>query len=318
MFNDLSVLFGPSGLDRAAHRRGDPVLLAAMRADPRARTLAFRRGRPLFAGLDAARLGVRQAGLDPAAEQMFLGLCDGAPLFCTRVADWSDQPDAVQDQPGIADSREWAHPDLGDGLAFAELRARFGSLSPADAEVLATAKALWAWHDSHGFCAVCGQPSQMAMAGWQRDCAACGARHFPRTDPVVIMLVTRGNDLLLGRSPGWPEGMFSLLAGFMEPGETIEAAVRREVREECGIEVGRVGYLASQPWPFPASLMIGCTAQSLTSEIIRDPAEIAEALWLSREDLAQVFEGAHPRIRPPRKEAIAGLLMKCWLADRFG
>jgi len=155
------------------------------------------------------------------------------------------------------------------------------------------------------------------MAGWQRTCPACGAHHFPRTDPVVIMLVTRGNSVLIGRSPGWPAGMYSLLAGFVEPGETLEAAVRREVFEEAGVRVGAVRYLASQPWPFPASLMFGCHGEALDGAITIDPAEIEDALWLTREEMVTVMAGAHPEIRAPRKGAIAHFLVAAWLADRL-
>ena len=131
------------------------------------------------------------------------------------------------------------------------------------------------------------------------------------------MLVTRGNSVLLGRSPGWPEGMYSLLAGFIEPGETIEAAVRREVLEESGIVCGEVSYLASQPWPFPASLMIGARTEALTDEITVDPDELEQALWVSREELVQAFAGNHPTIRPSRKGAIANFILSNWLADRL-
>jgi NAD+ diphosphatase len=154
-------------------------------------------------------------------------------------------------------------------------------------------------------------------AGWQRNCPACTTSHFPRTDPVVIMLVTRGNQLLLGRNAIWPEGMYSLLAGFVEPGETIEAAVRREVFEETGVRCGPVRYLASQPWPFPASLMIGCQAEATTQAITIDPVEIEEALWISREALLEVMAGQHPKIKAPRKGAIAGFLIGKWLADQL-
>jgi NAD+ diphosphatase len=155
------------------------------------------------------------------------------------------------------------------------------------------------------------------MAGWQRDCPACGGHHFPRTDPVVIMLITHGNDVLLGRSPGWPEGMYSLLAGFIEPGETIEAAVRREVFEEAGIRVGEVGYLASQPWPFPASLMFGCRGAALDRDITIDPKEIENAQWVSKERLARIFANEDPEIRPARNGAIAHFILWNWLADRL-
>ena len=156
-----------------------------------------------------------------------------------------------------------------------------------------------------------------AQAGWQRDCHACGAHHFPRTDPVVIMLITRGNSVLLGRSPGWPEGVYSLLAGFVEPGETIEAAVRREVYEETRIQVAEVGYLASQPWPFPTSLMVGCRGRAVSCDITIDPTEIEDAIWVSREELADCFAGQNPRLKPARKGAIAHFLLWNWLADRL-
>jgi NAD+ diphosphatase len=191
------------------------------------------------------------------------------------------------------------------------------TLSPREAELAATARALLGWHRSHRFCARCGAASAPDRGGWIRRCPSCGTSHFPRTDPVVIMLVTRGDRVLLGRSPGWPERMYSLLAGFVEPGETVEGAVRREVAEETGVRVGRVGYLASQPWPFPASLMLGCWGEALSEEITLDPVELHDALWIGRSELLEVFAGAHPRIRAPREGAIAGFLLRHWLADRL-
>ena len=154
------------------------------------------------------------------------------------------------------------------------------------------------------------------MAGWERHCPACEVRHFPRTDPVVIMLVLHGNSVLIGRSPGWPEGMYSLLAGFVEPGETIEAAVRREVEEEAGVRIGSVDYLASQPWPFPASLMIGCRAEAVGRDIRIDPEEIEDAQWLSREEMLEAFARHMEGVRPPRPGSIARFILMNWLADR--
>jgi NAD+ diphosphatase len=209
------------------------------------------------------------------------------------------------------------HPVLNGGEGFAELRGVMTRLDPREAELVVTAKAVLHWHRSHGFCSTCGARSEMTQGGWQRTCPACGAQHFPRTDPVVIMLVTHGNSVLLGRSPGWPEGMFSLLAGFVEPGETIEAAVRREVLEETGVTCGAVSYLASQPWPFPASLMIGARTEALTRDIRLDPEELEAAVWVTREELVQSFAGRHPSIRPSRKGAIAHFILRNWLADRL-
>jgi NAD+ diphosphatase len=190
-------------------------------------------------------------------------------------------------------------------------------LTPRDAELAATGKAILGWHDTHRFCARCGQATEVSQAGWQRVCPSCKGAHFPRTDPVVIMLITSGNAVLMGRSPGWPEGMFSLLAGFIEPGETLEAAVRREVFEETGVRVGAVRYLASQPWPFPASLMIGCAGVATSTEITIDPQEIEAAMWVRREEMMEAFAGNHPSILPARKGAIAHFLLENWLADRL-
>ena len=190
-------------------------------------------------------------------------------------------------------------------------------LSARDAELAAMARGVLEWHRTHGFCATCGGPADMAMSGWQRNCPACNRSHFPRTDPVVIMLITHGNNVLVGRSHAWPEGMYSLLAGFVEPGETLEAAVRREVFEESGIRVGAVRYLASQPWPFPASLMFGCGGVAVNTDITIDPKEIEDALWVSREEMLDIFEGVHPQINPSRKGAIAHFLLENWLADRL-
>lgn len=157
----------------------------------------------------------------------------------------------------------------------------------------------------------------MTQSGWQRNCNNCNASHFPRTDPVVIMLITHGNDMLLGRSPNFPEKMYSLLAGFLEPGETIEAAVRREVLEETNVEVGPVTYLASQPWAFPNSLMIGCHGHATSKQITIDPHEIEDALWISKSEMMDVFAGTNDTLFPARPGSIAHFLIKNWLADRL-
>jgi len=190
-------------------------------------------------------------------------------------------------------------------------------LSPLDGECAATAKALLSWHESHGFCSRCGAASHITDGGWQRKCPACLASHFPRTDPVVIMLVTQNDRLLLGRSPEWPDGMYSLLAGFVEPGEVFEAAVRREVFEETGVRVGAVRYLASQPWPFPASLMLGALAQAQSTQITLDPHELQDAIWLTRQEVLDVQLGRNPGVKAGRKGAIAQYLIQEWLSGRI-
>jgi NAD+ diphosphatase len=313
-----TVTFGGSGLDRAAALRGDAAALADRLAT--GSVLPVWRGKPLLAGQGRDALGWVPAGHPALAQSggaVFLGLDDGRARFAADISAWSPEAGAEAVQAGFFDSSEQHHPALPADHAFAELRGVMTRLGPRDAELAATAKAVLQWHASHGFCAVCGAASAPAMGGWQRTCPACGAHHFPRTDPVVIMLVTRGNSLLLGRSPAWPEAMYSLLAGFVEPGETLEAAVRREVFEEAGIRIGRVHYLASQPWPFPASLMIGCRGEAMDAEITLDPVELEHAVWVTREEAVAILAGAHPRLRSPRRGAIAHFLMLNWLAGRL-
>ena len=317
------VTFGGGGrLNRAADIRGDAPALAALRARPDARWVLLWRGKPLldFEGEAVQGLALLQASdlapLGGLQDEVFLGLDAGKPVFAAELKGWEPAVDVSQ-VGAFLDPSQQAHPDLPTNTRFAELRANMTALTAGDAELVATAMALLNWHRSHQFCARCGQPSRMVQAGWQRSCEACGGQHYPRTDPVVIMLITHGHDLLLGRSIGWPEGMYSLLAGFVEHGETLEAAVRREVSEEAGIDVGPVEYLASQPWPFPNSLMFGCRGTALTKEITLDPVELEDAFWISRTELAAVFAGTSDRIKPARKGSIAEFLMRNWLADRL-
>lgn len=312
------VTFGASGLDRAAQLRTDigPVL-----QDPGARTLVLWRGKLLICGEGDGlmRLPLDHPILEDAGPtQVFLGLDDAGPLFAATLANWDpDLPEADQMQ-AFLDQTIQHHPATGDIAHFAELRGIMAGLTRRDAELAATAKSVLGWHRSHLFCSYCGAESAPADAGWRRHCVTCGTSHFPRTDPVVIMLVERDDHVLLGRSPGWPEGMYSLLAGFVEPGETIENAVRREVLEEAGIEVAEVTYLSSQPWAFPSSLMIGCHGVAASDQIKLDPAELEDARWVSRADIEQASRGAHPWLKPARKGAIAHFLLENWLADRLG
>lgn len=311
-----TVTFGGSGLDRAAHMRGDADLMAERLA--KGRVYPIWRGKPLIAAQSAlASVPADSPVLIAEAPIVFLGLSEGVACFAQDISAW--QPAVMDDgiSSGILDGSRQPHPALPSDHIFEDLRGVMAALTPRDAELAATAKAILQWHQSHGFCSACGAASQIVNAGWQRNCPACNTSHFPRTDPVVIMLVQRGNNLLIGRSPHWPEGMYSLLAGFVEPGETLEAAVRREVLEETGVRTGAVRYLASQPWPFPASLMFGCLAEATSETITVDPAELEDARWISREELVTVVAGQHPMIKASRKGAIAGFLIANWLADRL-
>ena len=314
-----TVTFAGGGLVRAAELRGRPDVLDAFLADPGSGVLAVWRGKPLLDVETRAPVWLPHVHeLFALADEapVFLGVDEGTARFARDISGW--EPATLPDSLGaFHDPSEQHHPDLGEGAAFCELRANMTRLDPRGAELVATAKAILGWHETHGYCAKCGAASVIAQAGWQRDCPACGAHHFPRTDPVVIMLVTHGNKVLMGRSPGWPEGMYSLLAGFVEPGETIEAAVRREVFEESGVRVGQVRYLASQPWPFPSSLMLGCQGEATDPAITIDPAEIEDAIWVGKEEMVEALAGAHPVLKPARKGAIARFLIENWLADRL-
>lgn len=311
-----TVTFGGSGLNRAAHLRGDAAAL--QQALSTGRVLPVWRGKPLLCADALGWLPAGHAALAHGRSPVFLGLDEaGLAYFTQDISDWTPEAGAEAVEQGFLDQSIQRHPALNEAYGFEELRAVMVRLTARDAELAATARAVLHWHRSHAFCATCGQASDMVMAGWQRQCPGCGAQHFPRTDPVVIMLVTHGNRALMGRSPGWPGGMYSCLAGFVEPGESIEAAVRREVLEEAGVTVGPVRYLASQPWPFPASLMIGCAAEALTETITRDPAELEDALWISREDLLAAQSGERPGLMPARKGSIAHFLLTNWLADRL-
>ncbi len=306
-----SAAFGGSGLDRAVHLRAAP---------PDGRVLPLWRGKPLLerAGRRPVFLPAGHRVFDAATEPaVFLGLDDGEPRHARDVSRWL--PACGDEGVGaFNDASEQRHPEIADGCAFADLRRNMACLSVRDAELAVVGKALLEWHRTHRFCPRCGNASEMAMAGWQRNCPACSGQHFPRTDPVVIMLVTCGNSVLMGRSGHWPEGMYSLLAGFVEPGETIEAAVRREVEEEAGIRVGEVRYLASQPWPFPASLMIGCHGSALTGSISVQEDEIEDARWVTREGMMQVLAGESPGMTAARKGSIARFMIEGFLADRWG
>ncbi|WP_423067155.1 NAD(+) diphosphatase [Devosia sp. CN2-171] len=310
---DYGFAFRPGELDRAAHLRAAD----GARQDGLARTLVFWRGkllasedrRPQLAPLDHPAL------VDAREAPIFVGLTPEGPRFAVELSLWSPPEDATSIGQFI-DQTEQMHPGF-PGAKFVEIRGLMPTLSRLEGESVATGRALLGWHATHRFCANCGAGSAVESAGWVRKCPQCGAQHFPRTDPVVIMAITHGDRLLLGRSPSWPERMYSLLAGFVEPGETIEAAVRRETLEESAIKVGPVQYIASQPWPFPMSLMFGCHGEALSEEVTIDPVELSHARWFSRDEVLQILAGAHPEVNCPRPGAIAGALIDAWARGKL-
>ncbi|MBX9932949.1 MAG: NAD(+) diphosphatase [Methylobacterium sp.] len=242
-------------------------------------------------------------GLSPPGDEraltIYLGSIDDRPVFAAALV-------------AEASTRYAADPafDLVDLRSLASS----GRVAADELGTIATARSFLSWHERHGFCARCGSPTLLSAGGFRRDCESCGTHHFPRTDPVVIMLVARREACLLGRGHHFPPGMYSCLAGFLEPGETIEDAVRRETFEEAGLRIGAVRYLASQPWPFPSSLMIGCVAESLDDAISIDAAELDDARWFTRAEVAGMIARTHPDglVTPPPM-AIAHLLMRSFV-----
>jgi NAD+ diphosphatase len=262
---------------------------------------------PFFPLAEVERLG-------GARFEALLGIeAAGAPVFAALLPDGAVEQ-LSGDSEGFLDRRQLVVPGR-DDLALIDLRS-IAVQGLVDAEALAVlgqAKAILSWHTRHGFCANCGAATRAAAAGWRRECDVCKTQHFPRTDPVVIMLALDGERCLLGRQSRWPKGMYSCLAGFVEPGETIEEAVRREIREEAGIACGEVAYLASQPWPFPSSLMIGCFVRATSRDIVVDDVELEDARWFARDEVMAMFENRHSEgLTPPAPMAIAHHILRVW------
>ena len=311
--------FAVNPLDRVSDRREDAGFLAALRARADARALLLCRDTPILTrradGFEPFFELDQIAGIGSARFDALLGLLpDGAPIFAALLADEAVELRA-DGSDGFLDRRVMVAPGR-DDLALLDMRsiAVQGLLAPETIGMFGQAKALMHWHVRHGHCANCGAATRIAAAGWRRECDSCKAQHFPRTDPVVIMLAVDGEDCLLGRQARFPKAMYSCLAGFLEPGETVEDAVRREIFEEAGILCGAVAYLASQPWPFPASLMIGCIAQARTRTLRIDEVELEDARWFSRAEAASMLAGRHPdKLQAPHPMAIANHLLRAWV-----
>ncbi|MFM0327670.1 NAD(+) diphosphatase [Caballeronia glebae] len=285
-------------LDRVSEKRDDETFVASLRDDPATRFLLFVNNVPLFkrANSHDPLFGASEAAaLGAPLQTVFLGRdADRRALFAHSF-----------------DGQMQSLPEV----EAVELRpiAMQGLVSPPLVSALGEARSMLDWHGRHRFCANCGQPTDSAGAGWRRICPNCKAQHFPRVDPVVIMLVTDGERCLLGRQPQFLPGMYSALAGFVEPGETFEHAVYREVLEEAGLRCTDVRYHASQPWPFPSSLMIGCFARAATTDITVDRNELEDARWFTREEVGAMLDGTHEQgLSAPKPFAIAHHLLKAF------
>jgi NAD+ diphosphatase len=301
------IPFAGSPLNRASEKRTDSNWIESKRREPSALVLPLWRLQPFMLGPENSEppieLGLVRAGIvEPLVEAgalcIFLGLDGDRAVFAIDVPEAGD-PATVGPLAGLG--------------YFRDARAAGSMVSIEHAAIIAHAKAMIDWHQRHGFCPRCGAPTKIMDAGYRRLCGKCNAEHFPRVDPVVIMLASYGEACLVGRGKQFPPGMFSALAGFVEPGETVEEAVRRELMEEASVKVGEVTYYATQPWPFPSSLMIGCFAKAESRDAKVDENELAEVRWLERSAARELIEGKQvDGVRVPPPIAIAHHLIKTW------
>jgi NAD+ diphosphatase len=293
-----AVTPGVAALDRAADKRRDVSFLEQQLDQAETLFVPFLRGQPFVRGSELALLTRRETGdlIDQATEMVWLGLLAGRACFALDLGPGAERHAALS------------------GSQPSDLRMQLAQLPSAQLELALYGRALFLWHARHSFCSVCGQPSRPRQGGHTRVCSSssCASEHFPRTDPCVLVLVCDGPDrCLIARSQGWPAGMYSALAGFVEPGETLEQAVAREVLEEVGVEVGAMRYVMSQPWPFPASLMLGYIADARTLELRVDSHELEAARWVTREQLRDPQQHG---FFVPRPAALAGQLLAAFVA----
>ena len=301
----LTNIFAGNPLDRASYKRSDPDWIKARLNDPDSLCVAIWNGKPLVEKTPDTADGMRIAYLSMPLALEAAG-SDQRVLF---MGLWKTTAVFAVDLEGSADPADGSLNGLGH---FEDLRAIALRLPQTDAAILATAKQVFEWRRKHGFCPNCGQPTLAIDGGWKRVCDACRTEHFPRTDPVVIMLPTFGDKCLLGRQSVWPKHMYSALAGFLEPGESIEEACAREVMEEAGLTAVSVSYHSTQPWPYPSSLMIGLFAEVADDAAKADETELEEVRWFTRPQVQAMLRGELNDANAPGAMAIAHQLIKAW------
>ncbi len=310
----LSIItntFAGNPLNRASERRGDESWLAEKLADAESLAVALWNGKPLvedLPGEDGQPGGVQIAYL---RADMAQDLAGGAERLLF-LGLWKDIAVFAVDIDTTGDPAEGPLQGLG---RFEELRGAAAAMPAADAGILATAKSMFEWRRRHRWCSACGQQTNVSDGGWKRICPSCDAEHFPRTDPVAIMLALHDGKCLLGRQAAWPEGMYSALAGFIEPGETIEEACARELKEEAGLTATAVRYHSSQPWPWPGSLMMGLIADVDSADAAPDQTELEAVRWFSKEEAALLIKGELEGVFAPPPLAIAHQLIKAWAEE---
>jgi NAD+ diphosphatase len=309
--------FAGNPLDRASERRGDADWLADRLNDLDSLAIALWNGAPLVepapktAENPQAGTGVRLAYFSaPLARDVAGG---GEHLLFLGL--WQDVAVFAVDFDGPSDPSEGPLRGLG---RFEDLRGLASRLTAPEAAIAATAKGVFEWRRRHRHCSACGQPSDVVEGGWRRLCPACKTEHFPRTDPVVIMLPVQGERCLLGRQAAWPKGMWSALAGFLEPGESIEEACARELKEEADLNALSVAYHSSQPWPYPSSLMIGLIAEVAEGDATPDQTELEAVRWFTRTEVAQLLVGGIEGAFAPPSIAIAHTLIRAWAEGWMG
>ena len=303
--------FAGNPLDRASDRRGNAEWIAEQLASSESLGIALWNGRPFVepASKSESGDGGRQIAYLPAK---LVGELAGGQERLLFMGLWKETAVFAVDLEDAADPAEGPLQGFGK---FEDLRAVALKLPATEAAIVATAKQMFEWRRRHPHCAVCGQRTQTMDGGWKRRCPSCETEHFPRTDPVVIMLPYHGDRCMLGRQEAWPKGMFSALAGFLEPGETIEEACARELNEEAGLRTRKVRYHSTQPWPYPSSLMIGLIAEVEDDEGTPDQTELSEVRWFTRDEARDLLAGKIEGVAAPSRLAIAMQLIKAWVEE---